>query len=356
MTARRWFYLVASVGVAAFFVLSILNYCIDPIQYFREASFYRPYIHGNYCRYINPGMAKNRRYETVIVGSSYMANTDPAMVDKVLHTPSVNLTMFGATMREIRLILETAIRTGRVKRVVWGLDLDTLMDDPDMFRIPDFPLYLYDDNPWNDFRYIANFDLLFKLSREIIAVNLLHRSGGSADFDSAYNWMEIKKPFFGREQVLRRWKRAQELKGRAERNADTRRLMANGRGNITTNLLPLLRANPSIRFDIIYMPHSILYWLDVYRSGGLDAYVRIKQELFETMKGLNNVTLHDPQSDSAMLYDLDEYCDTGHFSESFNDRFIKALTTHEFTVTGQSIERAASRLMEETKRSLDVYR
>jgi hypothetical protein len=353
MTARRWVSTVSGAGIAAFIMLAALNFIIDPIQYFRQASFYRPYFHGNYCRYINPGMAKNRPYDTVIVGSSFMANTSPAMVNSALHVRSVNLTMFGATSKEIRLILETAIRTGKVKRVIWGLDLETIEGDPDRVAIPDFPYYLYDDSLLNDCRYIINFDLLYRLSREIIALNL---GKGGGDFDAAYNWMETKRPFFKRDVVLQDWNRARASGAAGEGSPLTGRIIEQNRRIIRQNLLSVIRANPSIRFDIIYTPHSILFWLEARRTGSLRAIIQMKRDLFRMMKGHGNVHLHDPQADGGMLHDLDQYCDIGHYSDTFNRRFVDALVTGEFIVTGSSNERSISRLIEQIGRGEDEYR
>ncbi len=356
MTHRKWVFITGGCFAASFMLLAALNFAIDPVQYFREASFYRPYFHGNYCRHLNPGMARHRRYDTVILGSSYMANTDSAMVDEKLHLRSLNLTMFGATLKEIRLILGVALRTGQVKRVLWGMDVDAILEDPEKIRTDDFPLYLYDDNACNDYRYVTDFYLLYRLLNKIVPLNISGGASKASGFETAYNWMDVKRPFFNGEMVYRGWKKAPLITGAEKRNQICMELFENGRRNIARNLLPIMKGNPSVSFTVIYMPYSALYWINADRSGALEAHVMIKKELFEKTKGLGNVAIFDPQDDPAIILDLDNYCDTGHFSEKVNRRLIDAVIAGKYRVTGDNVDAVSAEFLRTVRRAARHFR
>ena len=64
-------------SVIPFLLLFAFNFTVDPLQFYRPASFYEPY-YSMQQRYQNPGLARNFPYDTVIIGASMSENFVPS--------------------------------------------------------------------------------------------------------------------------------------------------------------------------------------------------------------------------------------------------------------------------------------
>src|SRR5207244_2667821 len=117
-------------------------YAVDPMQFFRRAA-YAPVFSTNE-RYQLPGLAKNYDYDTVIAGTSMSQNFYPSYANKVLGARVLKVAISGSSAHEQFLILNVAVRTGKVKRVIWGLDEWAFSGAPDRVRddLGMFPHYL----------------------------------------------------------------------------------------------------------------------------------------------------------------------------------------------------------------------
>jgi len=106
---------VLLLGTAAAF-----NFVVDPFQFFCKPFLYRPAYFAGFQRYQNVGLARNYRYDTVIIGSSVTENFYPSDVNRALHVNALKLSISGSTAHEQALILTQAISNGQVKNVLWG--------------------------------------------------------------------------------------------------------------------------------------------------------------------------------------------------------------------------------------------
>ena len=64
----RWRVLPA-LALAA--VVGVFNFVVDPLQFYRQASFYPPQYSSNQ-RYQNPALARTQDFDTVVLGTSHM--------------------------------------------------------------------------------------------------------------------------------------------------------------------------------------------------------------------------------------------------------------------------------------------
>lgn len=86
-------YTVKFLIVLPFLIVSIItiNYIIDPYQQYRKSSYYT--FSTKKPRYLNAGLVKNYDYDSLIIGSSMMANFDAKTVE--------NLLGFGKTIKPL---------------------------------------------------------------------------------------------------------------------------------------------------------------------------------------------------------------------------------------------------------------
>lgn len=121
--------------ILQFFILSVvfavlvggLTYVLDPLQYYRKSTWYSP-VFTSEQRYQNPGLVRNYSYDTIILGTSMTENFLPSVVGEALGGQAIKLSMRGSTADEQYKIASLALETGKVKKVLWGLDYFALKD------------------------------------------------------------------------------------------------------------------------------------------------------------------------------------------------------------------------------------
>ncbi|MCA9772822.1 MAG: hypothetical protein KC466_10480 [Myxococcales bacterium] len=348
--SRAWLLRVLALSLGAVVVVSALNFAIDPLQHYRAATFYKTVYKGS--RYLNPGLAKTHDYDTALFGTSMVQNTRPSQVDRVLGVRSVKLAMPGATAHELGVLLGTTLRAGRVRRVILALDLFSFPGGVDEDWIGDegLPLYLYDDDPWNDINYLANWETLAMGMKAVRAV--FRQSKGDlrrADPDFYGYWGN--KFTYTTERMLKRWE--WRLFRDNVRKQDWS--LARMRRNFEVNLLPYMRAAPGVRFDLYWPPYSILAWIDIRETGSLATALAFKRAVLEDVSDLPNVRVYDFQPVASITHDLANYKDETHYAPKINDWVIEQIGAEAHVMTPANAE-ARLRDLEQQARSWTLDR
>lgn len=303
----------------------LLNYVVDPLQFYRKASFYTPTFSPEQ-RYQNPGLARNYEYDTIIIGSSMTENFVPSYIDEKLGVKTLKLSMSGASAREEKLMAEVAIRTGRVKNVIWGLDYGSLKGSPDRVgnEFSAFPDYLYDEYYYNDFLYLVSLSTL-ESSGEILYKHYTHQEE-AIDLNYLYNWNN--QFTYGKDVMQKLWEEDQKNKEKGIKQYDKiDPSFAAMKANFDENVLPVIRDNPDINFVIYYPPYSILRYVSMYQEDKTLFYdeMKVKEYIFKQLQSFANVSLYDFQSDKNLTHNLDKYKDFSHHSQEYNEYIIDAV-------------------------------
>jgi hypothetical protein len=339
-TSRRWLagvlaaMLSCLVGVAAFVVW------VDPFQQYHLASRYAPRFYFLHHRYIDPGLAKNQVYDTVVSGSSIMENTRNDFVAKVCGGSAVNLSMPAMSASEQRLMLETAFARRPLRRIIAVLDFNEFAGGVDERQDVAGPLpkYLYDRNPFNDLPYLLSWDVLVK-SWRIVTGDTSEKF--TSDPNGAWFWGNVKR--FGREEVLH----GLDLAHLNARYGQPRRTIDGMRASFDHNLLPLFRGHPETEFDLVWPPYSILVWVDFAQRDQLQVTFDFKRHVFEATRGLGNIHITDLQAERTITHDLDRYTDLYHFDPAINERLVEAACTGRDRVDANNIEEYERQLREQ---------
>src|SRR5881394_3298455 len=80
--SKRWLVAVLAALVVSLCAAAVFIAWVDPFQQYHLASRFPPRFYFLHHRYINPGLAKNQVYDTVVSGSSIMENTPNDLVAK----------------------------------------------------------------------------------------------------------------------------------------------------------------------------------------------------------------------------------------------------------------------------------
>jgi hypothetical protein len=345
--SARWIGGVLGVAVAAFVAAGAFVAWVDPFQQYHLASRFAPRFYFLHHRYINPGLARNQAYDTVVIGSSIMENTRNDFVARSCGGSAVNLSMPAMSASEQRLMIDTAFANRRLKRIIAVLDFNEFsggIDERQDVAGP-LPRYLYDRNPFNDLPYLLSGDVLAKAWR-IVTDDRSERF--TSDPNAAWFWGNVVR--FGREQVLR----GLDLDHLNARYRQPQRTLEGMRASFEHNVLHTLRAHPETEFDLVWPPYSILVWVDFAQRDQLDVTFAFKRYVAETAATLANVRLIDLQAEHAVTHDLDRYDDIYHFDPGVNEWLVQSACagTHRVDAGNAAMY---ERLIREQLAALDLH-
>jgi hypothetical protein len=338
--SRRWLVGVLATALSCLAAVASFIAWVDPFQQYHLASRYPPRFYFLHHRYIDPGLAKNQAYDTVVSGSSIMENTRNDFVARTCGGSAVNLSMPAMSASEQRLMIETAFAQRPLRRVIMVLDFNEFsggVDERQDVAGP-MPRYLYDHNPFNDLAYLLSWDVLLKSWRIVIGDT---SERFTSDPNAAWFWGNVVR--FGRDQVLR----GLDVENLNARYQQPSRTLEGMRASFERNLLPLFRSHPGTEFDLVWPPYSILVWLDFAQRNQVQVSLDFKRYVFGATRGLGNVRVIDLQSERAVTHDLDRYDDIYHFDPAINEWLVAAACEGRNRVDASSIDELERRLQEQ---------
>lgn len=319
--------------IASLTAVALLNWKVDPFQQYRLAPADQVRFPRALQRYINPGLAKNADYDFVITGSSLMENYDLADVNRLCSAKSINLATSAMAGFEQRKILEVALRHRAPKRVVMTLDFNSFAPpiDSSLPEITDpLPLYLYDENPLNDFRYLISGQVTM---RTLSILRGLRIGNYSTDSNRAWSW--DKEVTFSRARALndidpgninRRFKQGSRSLDRMQASFDR-------------NIAALIEEYPDTEFSLIFPPYSIVVWADFAQRGQLEVSLAFKRYVFQRVGSFSNARIFDLQWDLEIIENLDLYTDIYHFNPAINRQMLRVACNNDqgYRVTDKSL-------------------
>jgi len=333
MSPKKWFFAFVASALFAVTLIGMVNFIADPFQQYRASKLYPPYF-GLDQRYMNPGLAKNYKYDFVIVGTSMTENIKTKTVRELYRCNPIKLSISGSTSKEQNAVLTTALATKQAKTVLWGLDIFSFAGSPESLRNGpnSLPTYLYDESYLNDWKYLLSLDTsneFFKIMQNL-ALGLKKER---FDRDNAFLTMEPKKPSV--ENIKQHWKNRSSFNKNFNKAGYSLQSLSH---NFDTNALGLIKSNPNTQFIIFYPPYSILAWMDIKQKGWLKEALGFKKYVFESTKNLPNVTIVDFQDNRNITHNLTLYDDITHLLPQNYDALLLSLSRRESEVSKSNID------------------
>jgi len=308
------------------------NYAVDPLQIHRRADY--PPVFSENQRHQNAGLIRSYPYSTIVVGNSHAENFSPAFIEALTGEPTIKLAIEGSLASEQHAMIERALATGQVQRVIWGLDHLAFRDSPaSPWGERRLPRYLYETSLETVGRYLLSLDTL-ALSRDA----LLGR--GHRDLETLNRWGESVE--YGPARVAAAWQRIRRnvAREKARPGNDFSPTAARTRRKVDLFLASLVRAHPDVRFDLYFSPFSIVaYSVDrLISDHEFDERLAFKRGVVEAVGDLPNVRVFDFQTERRLTHDLGRYKDVHHFDPAVNDWIIRSMERDEHRVTPADIE------------------
>ena len=325
MSIKKWCGLTLGPLILFFLLCIVLIARIDPFQAYHLATQYLPPIDKTSQVYSNPGIARNYPYDSAIVGTSVTENFHPSYMNSRLGGQFIKLCTSAGTVHNHAVLLDIAFRTHTLRRIVYGLDVYSLVGESNGVAYP-LPEYLYTDTFIDDAPYWFN-----KSVWGTFIPKCLKTWGQTQDEsfrDKMYNWanqdeysvvaLEYTALFESPKQV-----HAQDA------------FLEKARNNIETNLLPFIKAHPETHFDIFFPPYSAAEWSNMESKGTLEALLALRPLCYDLLSPYENVALYDFSVRETWVLHGKNYKDTTHYGEWINDAITDCIAGGEEIVTAQ---------------------
>lgn len=318
------FFSIASVLTVT--AVGLINFVIDPLQYFRRYELGAP-VFISEQRYQNPGLARNYPYDTVIIGTSMEENFSPLYIREKTGWNTLKLAINGSNAYEQRRMLELALRTGKVKRVIWGVQWDALIYRPDAIRteMGGIPEYLYGDvTPGLVKNYVLSLSTLLRSARVVI-------KRGPRNLEVLNTWNNASR--FGCESVMQAMEDsnvARRLQARIRRGGLVLGPDAIA-GNVTRNLVDVINAHHDVEFILFMPPYSAWFfrWVASVDDGALESFMAYRTQVARNLAVLPNVRIFDFQQLESIIFNPAYYKDLTHYSAEINKLMIDLIAKNE---------------------------
>ncbi len=325
---KKWlitFFIIIFIGLVSIAGLTIY---VDPFFTYHKPLPDFPYVVDDQVD-MNPGLARNMDYDSVLLGSSMTVNFNTDWFKEHMGLTTQKLSYNGAFPKDQSNIMEIVFEEKKenVKAVFLGIDEMNYSADIDATKFP-ITDYLYDKNYLNDIKYVLNKD---------VVLNYIFRP--LADPKDKSDWNMIYKPWWQDEHyqkalVLMYYKPAEE--GENEVPADT--YVEGIRDNLDINIIPYIEAHPETTFYIFYPPYSILYWNDVMREKELDAVIRKYEYMTERLLEYDNVEIYFFQNQEDIICNLNNYADYTHYHGKICEYMITCFESGKRRVTEDNLQ------------------
>lgn len=254
------------------------------------------------------GSLKTFDYDSVVAGSSVAENYYNDWFNQGFDCNVIKaIRSYGATA-DLCFLLDIAFEHQDLKYVFYNLDPSALVADPETtYALTGCPMYLYDDNYFNDIAYWFNKGVLMEKIPYLIANSTI----GDYDENNSYNWAQWKE--FNSDMVLGLY---------IQKPSISEMKPANYYEDVLKENLALLEnrieENPDTVFYIFIPPYSMMWWDNIYREGDTEAYLYNIERAMEKLLSYKNVKLYYFQNDREVITNLENYMDILHFSPEIN--------------------------------------
>lgn len=329
---RRWALLLLGLTLGMLALCAGIVRCIDPFFHYHA-----PNPEGEVWfdqRAQGAGLLRSQEYETVLMGSSLAANYRPFWFDVFYDTSTVKITFPNGGFREFGQALDYACSRQEVKRVIFGLDPNLLTRDP--AEEPDqLPDYLYDDDPWNDGKYLLNKDALLRSFYTVLKKS----RGETQTLQDAFVW--DGNVFFSRELALAGYERPEE--SGTVLPADF--FQDSCRAHLA-EVTQWLEDYPDTEFLFFFSPYSILFWDRADRLGETEAVFAALEETAQTLLRYENAELQFFMGETDVITNLDNYADHIHVAGRVTYRMAEAMPGGEYRLTEENYREKLDALRE----------
>lgn len=332
MKSKTWSIVLLSLSLATLILFGSVTAIIDPFFHYHAPLEALQYPIDDQ-RYQNDGIVRHFDYDAIITGTSLTENFKASQFDQLFDRNSVKVCFSGSTYQELNNNLRRAFASNpNIRTVLMAIDGWFLFEEPGSMRTDaEFPLYLYDDNPFNDVKYLLNKQVLCSRTARVLE----YTSWGekTTNFDDYSFWGNIGYGETGRDIALANSPRAEKRDSKAEFSQDARQKLID---NMTNNAIALAKKHPDVQFLYFFPPYSILYWDLLIREQEFDRQLEGWQLASQLLLEQENIQLYSFYTDFETVTNLDNYRDNVHYGDAVNALLLERMAKGEYRLTKET--------------------
>ena len=329
-------YLAITIAALAFIGAWVVK--VDPFFHYHKPDTESYYYTLDNERSMNNGITRHFDYQGIITGTSMTQNFKTTQAEELFQIPFIKVPYSGSSYREINDNLKVALACHPdVKMIIRGLDLYMFFYDKDYIRndLGKYPMYLYDDNLFNDVEYVFNRDVVFK---RVYPMEKAGRepgfTGGITSFDDYSNWM-ADGPVFGFDAVFPEGLPELEQREISDLTPDLKETVL---GNIRQNITELAGEYPDVTFYYFLTPYSAAWWREQLFNGTLARQVEVERLAIEEMLACGNIRLFSFNCMTDITANMDNYKDECHYGEWVNSQILQYMKEGTGLITRDNYE------------------
>lgn len=319
---KRWVCGLLAACAVLLVACAAVVYFVDPCLYYRIPEDWDPVLFSE--RYQAAGLAKNVPADTVLMGTSLAANYRRSEIAETFGTTAVRITIPDGYLSEFDKTMDVLFRSQDPQRVIFGLDANILVRDESGLTSA-MPDYLYNDNPFDDVKYLINKDTLYYSAYVLMA----NRWDEADTLDEGFTW--DGDVWWNHATALANYTRP-EITGETL-PADAYLRHASDNLDVVEGWIT---AHPETEFDIFFPPYSILFWDKTARLGETEAVFAALDLAYERLLQYDNVRLYNFLMDPDIVLDLDNYCDYVHHSGAVCTQVLAKMAAGECRMTEEN--------------------
>lgn len=330
MKSKLWWGVNFIVLLCSLFAIMFFVYEVDP--YFH---FHKPYIERYYYeikdeRAQNNGIVKNFDYDALITGTSAAECFKTSEMDSIYGTESIKVPYSGGRYKEINDNVSVGLcHNEQLKTVIRGLDMEFFFDySNESIDIADAYEYLYNDNFFDDFRYLFSGRVVFKAAIMMMR-HIKEDSGGITSFDEYANWSKYCE--YGMNVVCNNIT--------ILNNPDTQYAHLTNEDisiiydNVSKNLTSIADDYPEVDFYYFITPYSAVWWNEQMSNGNIYRQIEAETYIIELLLQHDNIHVFSFNNITYITTDLNNYKDKEHYGEWVNSFMLKAIHDGEYKLT-----------------------
>lgn len=331
MNTKKWSITLLILVLTGLTFLGSITAIIDPFFHYHAPLDFLQYP-INEQRYQNDGIARHFDYDAIITGTSMSHKFFTTQCDALFGVNSIKVPFMGGSYAELNINLRRALDTHPdTKLVICSLDSFHMTQAPELIEF-DCPMYLYDDNFFNDMPYLLNMEVLCNNTIEVLKYT---RDGNRTTPFDEYSTGELHN-LPGREKVLQKFDR---VPVEAEQEVFTQELADQLTGNLMDNTIQIAREHPNTQFLFFTPPYGILSWDSRNRDGGMKASVDAWALACKLLVEEPNIQVFSFFTEYDMITDLDNYYSDGwHYSADINSQILKWMKNGEHRLTRDNLD------------------
>lgn len=330
MSAKKWLLFWSILSICTLITIGVCVYITDPFFHYHKPYTNKFYYQLNNQRSQNNGICKHFDYNAIITGTSMSENFMTSELNELFDVDSVKVCFFGASYKELNDNLQVALENNpNIKLIIRGLDYDQLFSDKDSMRFDEstYPTYLYDNNPFNDVKYLYNQDVVFGRVYSM----LTYRNSGITSFDDYSNWQNDYP--FGPEYVLKDGITFTPSSTYLHLSKDEEK---NLKETLNQNLIALANEYPNVEYYCFIPPYSIVWWNNLNNDGTIYKQIEAEQCFIETILENSNIRLFSFNNRTDITTNLNLYRDYVHYNEDVNSQILHCLKNGEYELTKEN--------------------